>query len=142
LDLEHTTRLSALLVTGRTIEQGVGKEHGKASEDYAENVAVCYLDPEDLKNLKIKEKTPVKVSTPQGSVVVRAIESRRGPHPRLVFMPYGPWANAIANPDTDSIGMPSLKGVPAEVEPAPDKSVMSLKELLEKQFGKEANASL
>jgi len=131
-----------LLVTGRTIEQGVGKEHGKASEDYAESVAVCYLDPEDLKQLKIKEKTPIQVSTPHGAVVVRAIKSRRGPHPRLVFMPYGPWANAIANPDTDSIGMPSFKGVPAEVEPAPAKSVMSLKELLEKQFGKEANASL
>lgn len=141
MDLEHTTKLSALLVTGRTIEQGVGKEHGKASEDYLENVAVCYLDPEDLKQLKIKEKTPVQVSTPYGSVVVRAMKSRRGPHPRLVFMPYGPWANAIADPETDSIGMPSLKGVPAEVEPAPDKSVMSLKELLEKQFGKETNAN-
>ena len=141
MDLEHTTKLSALLVTGRTIEQGVGKEHGKASEDYLENVAVCHLDPEDLKQLKIKEKTPVQVSTLYGSVVVRAMKSRRGPHPRLVFMPYGPWANAIADPETDSIGMPSLKGVPAEVEPAPDKSVMSLKELLEKQFGKETNAN-
>jgi formylmethanofuran dehydrogenase subunit D len=57
-------------------------------------------------------------------------------------MPYGPWANAIADPDTDSIGMPSLKGVPVKVEPAPDKSVMSLKILLEKQFGKETDASL
>jgi formylmethanofuran dehydrogenase subunit D len=142
LKSENRTRLSVLLVTGRTIEQGVSKEHGKGSEDYAENVAVCYLDPEDLKQLRIKEKTPVQVSTPHGSVVVRAIKSRRGPHPRLVFIPYGPWANAIADPETDSIGMPSLKGVPAEVEAAPDKSVMSLKELLRKQFGKETNASL
>jgi formylmethanofuran dehydrogenase subunit D len=38
--------------------------------------------------------------------------------------------------------MPSLKGVPAELEPAPDKSVMNLKELLEKQFGKETDANL
>jgi formylmethanofuran dehydrogenase subunit D len=136
LESENRTRLSVVLVTGRTIEQGVSKEHGKGSEDYAENVAVCYLDPEDLKQLKIKEKTPVQVSTPHGSVVVRVIKSRRDPHPRLVFMPYGPWANAIADPETDSIGMPSLKGVPAEVEPAPDKSVLSLKELLKKQFGK------
>ena len=140
--MEHTTKLSTLLVTGRTIEQGVGKEHGKGSQDYLENVAVCYIDPEDLKQLKIKEKTPVQVSTPYGSVVVRAMKSRRGPHPRLIFIPYGPWANAITDPETDSIGMPSLKGVPAELEPAPDKSVMSLKELLEKQFGKETNANL
>jgi formylmethanofuran dehydrogenase subunit D len=38
--------------------------------------------------------------------------------------------------------MPSLKGVSAKVEPAPDKSVMSLEELLEKEFGKETNANL
>lgn len=30
----------------RTIEQGVGKECGKASRDYFESVAVCYIDPE------------------------------------------------------------------------------------------------
>lgn len=140
--MEHTTKLSALLVTGRTIKQGVGKEHGKGSEDYLENVAVCYIDPQDLKQLKIQEKTPVQVTTPYGSVVVRAMKSRRGPHPRLIFIPYGPWANAITDPETDSIGMPSLKGVPAELEPAPDKSVMNLKELLEKQFGKETDANL
>jgi formylmethanofuran dehydrogenase subunit D len=142
LESENKTRLSVLLVTGRTIEQGVSKEHGKDSEDYAENVAVCYIDPGDLKRLRIKEKTPVQVTTPHGSVVVKAMKSRRAPHPRLVFIPYGPWANAIADPETDSIGMPSFKGVLAEVEPAQEKSVMSLKELLKKQFGKEPDANL
>jgi formylmethanofuran dehydrogenase subunit D len=142
LESENRTRLSVVLVTGRTIEQGVGKEHGKASKEYAENVAVCYLDPEDLKQLGMKENTLVRVTTPHGSIVVKALRSRRGPHPRLVFMPYGPWANAIADAETDSIGMPSLKGVSAKVEPAPDKSVMSLEELLEKEFGKETNANL
>jgi formylmethanofuran dehydrogenase subunit D len=39
--------------------------------------------------------------------------------------------------DTDSIGMPSLKGVPAEVEPAPDETVLDLNELLKYQFGKD-----
>jgi formylmethanofuran dehydrogenase subunit D len=32
--------------------------------------------------------------------------------------------------------MPSFRGTPAEVEPAPDKPVLTLKELLMKQFGK------
>jgi formylmethanofuran dehydrogenase subunit D len=135
-------KLSVTLVTGRTIEQGVGKEHGKNSEDYMEDVAVCYLDPEDLKQLKIKQDTNVQVSTPYGSIVVRALKSRRGPHPRVVFMPYGPWANAIADSETDSVGMPSFKGVPAEIEPASDKAIMNLKQLLEKQFGKETDADL
>jgi len=33
--------------------------------------------------------------------------------------------------------MPSLKGISAEVEPVPDKHVLSLKELLKEQFGEE-----
>jgi formylmethanofuran dehydrogenase subunit D len=33
--------------------------------------------------------------------------------------------------------MPSFKGIPAEIEPAPDKPILSLEELLKVQFGKE-----
>jgi formylmethanofuran dehydrogenase subunit D len=80
------------------------------------------------------------VSTNHGSVVVKALKSLRAPHPGIVYIPYGPWANVVVNPETHGIGMPSFKGVPAEVEPAPDKPVLSLKELLETQFGKEGYA--
>jgi len=133
--MEHP-KLHVTLLTGRTIEQGVGKERGKASREYMESVSVCYMDPEDLKKLGIKEKTNVLVSTDYGSVVVKASKSLRAPHPGVIFIPYGPWANAVVNPETHSIGMPSLKGIPAEVEPALDKSLLSLEKLLEKQFGK------
>jgi len=111
------------LLTGRTIEQGVGKERGKTSEAYVESVSVCYVDPEDLKRLKIKEKTNVLVSTDYGSVVVKAVKSLRGPHPGVIFIPYGPWVNVVVDPETEGVGMPSLKGIPAEVEPAMDKNV-------------------
>jgi len=128
-------KLRVTLLTGRTIEQGVGKERGKASKEYMESVSVCYMDPEDLKKLGIKEKTTVLVSTDYGSVVVKALKSLRGPHPSIIFIPYGPWANAVVNPETHSIGMPSLKGIPAEVEPASDKPILSLEELLREEFG-------
>jgi formylmethanofuran dehydrogenase subunit D len=131
-------RLRVTLLTGRTIEQGVGKERGKSSKDYVESVSVCYMDPEDLKRLGMKEKNNVKVSTDHGSVVVKALKSLRAPHPGVIFIPYGPWANVIVNPETHGIGMPSFKGIPAEVEPAPDKPVLSLEELLRQQFGKGA----
>ena len=131
-------RLRVTLLTGRTIEQGVGKERGKASKEYLESVSVCYIDPEDLKRLGIKEKTNVMVSTDYGSVVVKALKSLRAPHPSIIFIPYGPWANVIVNPETHGIGMPSFKGIPAEVEPAPDKPILSLEELLMEQFGKGA----
>jgi len=54
----------------------------------------------------------------------------------VVFIPYGPWANVVVNPETHDVGMPSLKGIPAEVEPASDKPTLSLEELLKTQFGK------
>lgn len=129
-------KLRVTLITGRTIEQGVGKECGKSSKDYIENVSVCYMDPEDLKKLGIKEKTNVQVSTEYGAVVVTALKSKRAPHPNVIFIPYGPWANVVVDPETHGIGMPSFKGIPAYVEPAPEKPVMSLQELLKQQFGK------
>lgn len=126
-----------ILLTGRTREQGVGKERGKASKEYWESVSVCYIDPEDLKKLGVKDKTNVLVSTDYGSVVVKALKSPRAPHPGVIFIPYGPWANALTDPETHGIGMPSFKGIPVELEPAPDKPVLSLAELLKAQFGKD-----
>ena len=135
--MSEKPKLRVMLLTGRTIEQGVAKERGKASKEYMESVSVCYMDPEDLKKLGIKEKTDVLVSTDFGSVVVKALKSLRTPHVGMIFVPYGPWANVVVDPETHGIGMPSLKGIPAEVEPAPDKAVLSLGELLRVQFGME-----
>jgi len=134
--MELKSRLQVTLVTGRTIDQGVGKEQGKVSEVYRDNVSICYIDPGDLKKLGIKEKSSVLVLTKYGSVVVKAVKSLRASHPGMIFMPYGPWANAVMNPDTHGIGMPSLKGIPAEIQCAQEKPVLSLQELLEEQFGK------
>ena len=130
------SKLQVTLLTGRTIEQGVGKELGKVSKDYFESVAVCYMDPEDLKKLGIKEKTNILLSTVYGSVVVKALKSLRSPHHGIVFVPYGPWANVVADPDTHGIGMPSFKGIQAEIQPARDRPVLSLEALLEGQFRK------
>jgi len=130
-------KLQVTLVTGRTIEQGTGKEHGKTSREYMESVAVCQLDSEDMKKLGVKENDRIRVTTEFGSVVVKAVKSKRAPHPKVIFIPYGPWANVITDPATSGIGMPSFKGIPAEVEPAPNEPILSLPELLKKHFRKE-----
>ena len=78
--MRENQRLRVTLITGRTIEQGVGKEQGKTSQEYLESVAVCFVDPQDLKQLGIKEKTNILVSTKYGSVVVRALKSLRTLH--------------------------------------------------------------
>ncbi len=103
---------------------------GKLSKEYLESVVICQIDPDDMKFLGIKENTNVKVTTSFGSVTLKAVKSARAPHPKIVFIPYGPWASLIMNPKTHGTGMPSLKGIPAEIEPAPDDEVLSLQDLL------------
>jgi formylmethanofuran dehydrogenase subunit D len=129
-------KLHVTLLTGRTIEQGVGKEYGKASQEYYDACSMVYMDADDMKNLGVKNNTNVQVSTVYGSVVLKAVKYPRGPTPGLIYIPYGPWANAICSDSTTSIGMPSFKGTPAEVDAAPDKKVLSLKELLKSEFGR------
>jgi formylmethanofuran dehydrogenase subunit D len=129
-------KLRVTLLTGRTIEQGVGKERGKSSKEYFEAVSMCYMDAGDMKKLQIKNNTNILVSTEFGSVVIRAVKYRRAATPGIIYIPYGPWANAICSNRTSSIGMPSFKGIPAEVEPAADKPILTMKELLKSEFGR------
>ena len=129
-------KLKVTLVTGRTIEQGVGKEYGKSSHEYYEACSMVYMDAGDMKRIGVKNGTHVLVTTPNGSVVLRAVKYPRSAIPGLIYIPYGPWANAVVSDATTSIGMPSFKGTPAEVEPAPDKPVLSIQTLLKKEFGR------
>jgi formylmethanofuran dehydrogenase subunit D len=122
--------INVILLTGRSISQGVGKEKGKLSEDYASSVAVCEIDPNDLNRLGVTEGEHIRVSNEHGSIVLRAVESKRGPHQGIVYIPYGLWANALIGAKTDGTGMPSFKGVPAYVEPAPGHRVTGLRDLI------------
>jgi len=133
---ELMPKLKVSLLTGRTIDQGTGRERGKFSEEYERSVAVCQMDPDDVRLLGVRENDIVRVSTDFGSVILRVAKSARNPHPGVIFIPYGPWASLIVDPETHGTGMPSLKGLPAEVEPAPEGSLLSLPELLRKHFKK------
>jgi len=133
---ELMPKLKVLLLTGRTIDQGVGRERGKLSEEYKRSVAIGEMDPDDLKRLQVSENDNVRVSTDFGTVVLRAVKSKSTPHPSIIFIPYGPWASLLMNSETRGTGMPTLKGISAEVEPAPEESVMSVQELLKKHFKK------
>ena len=126
-----------VLLTGRTIYQGVGKEQGKLSDEYFNSVAICEMDPEDMSRMTIMENSTVRVTTPSGSVVVKAVKSLRAPHPRTIFMPCGPWASLIMASETDGTGMPSLKGVPATIEVAPMEKIQTVRELLDANYRSE-----
>lgn len=133
---ELLPKLEVSLLTGRTIDQGRGKEFGKLSEQYWKSVTVCEMDPKDIEYIGAKVNENVKITTSFGSVVLRIVKSLRTPHPRVVFVPYGPPASLLVNHETHGTGMPSLKGIRAEVEPAPKERVLSLQELLKKYFRK------
>jgi formylmethanofuran dehydrogenase subunit D len=129
-------KLRVTLLTGRTIEQGVGKEQGKSSASYFEACSMVYMDSGDMKKLGLKNGDNVLVTTAQGSVVLKAVKYPRAATPGLIYIPYGPWANSICSDATTSIGMPSFKGTPAEVEPATEKPVLSMEALLKSEFGR------
>ena len=131
------TGLKVTLNTGRTLRQGQGKEYGKLSERYWKSVAICEIDPDDLKKLDVADGRLVKITTESGSVLVRAVKSLCAPHPGRVFVPYGPWANVIIDSKTHGTGMPSFKGIQAVIEPAPTgEKVLSLRELLQAYYNK------
>jgi len=129
-------KLKVTLLSGRTIEQGVGKEKGKISKEYFDACSMCYMDAEDMKKIGVKSNTNILVTTDEGSVVLKAVKYPRAPTPGLIYIPYGPWANAVCSSKTTSIGMPTFKGTPAEVEAAPDSKVLTMAELLKSEFGR------
>jgi formylmethanofuran dehydrogenase subunit D len=120
------------LITGRTIQQGVAIEGGKEKPKYREACGIIELDPSDFEKLGAWRNTNVRVTSEYGSVVVKAIEATQGPHPGLGWIPMGPWANSVTNPNTYSTGMPTFKGVPVEVEPAPNEPVLLGIELVQR----------
>lgn len=125
------TKIALNLITGRTIQQGVAMEGGKEKAAYTKACGIIELDLSDLKKLGAWRNTNVRVTSKYGSVVVKAIEATQGPHPGLAWIPMGPWANCVTNPNTYSTGMPTFKGVPIEVEIAMNEKVLSSIELVQ-----------
>jgi formylmethanofuran dehydrogenase subunit D len=107
---------NVILLTGRTINQGVALEGGKMTKENVRAAAICAFDKDDFKKLDTIVGTPVKISTDYGSVVVYSTISEEGPHPGIIFVPMGPWANQVVNPDSQSCGTPTFKGMKANVE--------------------------
>jgi formylmethanofuran dehydrogenase subunit D len=126
-------KIALNLISGRTIQQGVAMEGGKEKDAYRKACGIIEMDKSDLKKLGAWRNTNVRVTSKFGSVVVKAIEATQGPHPGLAYIPMGPWANAIVDPNTYSTGMPTFKGVPIEVEVAMNEPVYTSIELVQKK---------
>lgn len=117
--------LKVTLITGRTISQGVNLEN-KSSSDYLDATACCEMNPKDTALLG--KANNVKVKTKHGEVVVKPKENSGNPE-GIAFIPMGPWANAVVDPDTKGCGMPGFKGIQAEIESTGER-ILLLKELM------------
>lgn len=119
-----------ILLTGRTINQGVALEGGKTTKENVRAAAICTFDKEDFKKLDCLVGTPVKVITDYGTVMVYSTISEEGPHPGIIFIPLGPWANQVVNPDTQSCGTPTYKGIKAKIEVVKNGQVLGALDLI------------
>jgi formylmethanofuran dehydrogenase subunit D len=133
--MDYVTKISLNLISGRTIQQGVAMEGGKEKDAYTKACGIIEMDPSDLKKLGVWKNTNVRVTSKYGDVIVKAVEATQGPHPGLAYIPMGPWANSVVNPNTYSTGMPTFKGVPIEVEIAMNEKILSSTELVRKKCG-------
>ena len=119
-----------ILLTGRTISQGVALEGGKTTKENVRAAAICMFDKEDFKKLDCIVGTPVKITTEFGEVTVYSTLTEEGPHPGIIFIPMGPWANQVVNPQTQATGTPTFKGMKAKVEVAKSAKVLGAVELI------------
>ena len=140
-DFPKKIDLKFRLLTGRTIDQGCGKEHGKLSNEYFFSVAVCQMNYLDMREIGIHDGDNVKVTTDDGSVVVKAYKSNRLWKRGFIFMPYGPWSNVLMGSETDATGMPLLKGPSASIS-LTDREVLSADELIAQLYGKNSKRGL
>ncbi|NHI92429.1 MAG: molybdopterin dinucleotide-binding protein [Candidatus Lokiarchaeota archaeon] len=123
------TSLKLILMSGRTIDQGLSLEGGKLSHEAMAATGVAFLDPEDMKSLNILSGTSVRVKTSHGEVIVKARTSPDAPHKGIVFIPMGIYANRVIDPETFSTGMPQFKNCDAEVEVAETERVLTPSEM-------------
>ena len=123
--------LNVVILSGRTLRQGVGKEAGKTSERYRSSVSVCEMHPDDIASLSIKSGDNVKVSTSHGEVILKSASSNQIINPGMIFIPYGIYANQLFNDITESSGMPNFKGQPGIIEAAAEESIKTLEQLVE-----------
>lgn len=124
-----------ILLTGRTINQGVALEGGKTSKENVRACAICTFDHDDFKKLDCLAGTPVKVITDFGEVIVYSTITEEGPHPGIIFIPMGPWANQVVNPDSQGTGTPTYKGMKAKVEVVKNGKVLDALDLMKQLRG-------
>jgi formylmethanofuran dehydrogenase subunit D len=122
----------ATMISGRTLAQGAGCE-SKMSPDFFKAVSICHLSEKDFKSLGLSEGKNVLIKNDYGKVVLTA-KMDAGLPDSIVFIPMGPWANAIVGKETGGCGTPHFKGLMVDVA-ATNLPVLNIRELFSGMAG-------
>ncbi len=111
----------AILITGRTLRQGIGVAEGKDSDVYREETSQVELSAGTIARLGLKHGDRVEISTGSG---VETFLCRPGDLPDdVVFVPYGLPANRLTLNTTEGSGMPGFKGIPCRIRGVIDEDI-------------------
>jgi formylmethanofuran dehydrogenase subunit D len=96
-----------ILITGRTIKQGMASVSGKKSNNYKKETSYVEVSKNVLERMNIEEGEDVILENEFGRIEVscKAADLEED----IVFMPYGPTANSLIGTDTGGTGMPNSK---------------------------------
>jgi formylmethanofuran dehydrogenase subunit D len=75
------------------------------------------MNREMMDQIGLEEGDNIEVVSNFGDVVVKVVETRETLPPGMVYIPMGPWANRVIDPDTDSTATPRFKNIPVEIAP-------------------------
>jgi formylmethanofuran dehydrogenase subunit D len=121
--------MNVILNTGRTVWQGQAIESGKDLPMYVDAAAIAHMSAEMMSQIGLEPGDNIEVISNFGNVVVKVVSTVETLPEGMIYIPMGPWANRVIDPDTNSTATPSFKNIPVDILPT-DKPVLDMPTLM------------
>jgi formylmethanofuran dehydrogenase subunit D len=121
--------MNVILNTGRTVWQGQAIESGKDLQMYVDAAAICHMNDDMMEKMGLNVGDNIQVVSDFGDVIVKVVATKETLPPGMIYIPMGPWANRVIDPDTDSTATPRFKNIPVAIAPT-DAEVLDMPTLM------------
>jgi formylmethanofuran dehydrogenase subunit D len=121
--------MNVILNTGRTVWQGQAIESGKDLQMYVDAAAICHMNDDMMEKMGLNVGDNIQVVSDFGDVIVKVVATNETLPPGMIYIPMGPWANRVIDPDTDSTATPRFKNIPVAIAPT-DAEVLDMPTLM------------